>query len=519
MTAGEIALPTLPDRSQGGSKGGPETGGGGGRGEPDGPQTVSLYEKWRKIYPLWVNGGFQTWRRVVLVILLFVFYASPWLQWNGNPGVHFDLAHRRFTILWSTFVPEEFIFLAWALLIAALVLFTVTVAAGRIFCGWACPQTVWSLVYFTIEYFIEGDRNTRMRMDRGRWNRRRILKKSLKYTAWALVALSISTTFLGYFVPIRELLPRITSFELSGWEQFFLFFPAAGSFLMSGVLREQVCFHMCPYARFQSVMFDHDSLIISYDVERGDPRGKRRRSARLEETELGSCVDCRKCVSVCPTGIDIRDGLQYQCIGCAACVDACTDVMQQMGYGDSLVRYSTERRDRHESAHWLRPRLVAYASMILVMIGLFAFTLTQRSPLSLDVKRDRSRLYREFWDGSVENVYTLRISNRGAERQTYRIGFTSELPLEYHGEANVEIDAGKLESVPIRLTLSEPRPARTSGESSAARTSAGAAEGRAGGESAQGSSEVRFSIETVDPPGHAVEKTSLFHRPTPASAH
>jgi cytochrome c oxidase accessory protein FixG len=488
MSADDAALRTLNSRP--GAQGGIGSNAGG----PEAPQTVSLYEKWRKIYPLWVSGGFQTWRRVVLVILLLIFYVSPWLQWNGEAGVYFDLAHRRFTILWSTFVPEEFIFLAWLLLIAALSLFTVTVAAGRVFCGWACPQTVWSLVYFTIEYFIEGDRNTRMRMDKGPWNRRRVLKKALKYTAWTLVALSISTTFLGYFVPIRELLPRIASFDLSGWERFFLFFPAAGSFLMSGVLREQVCFHMCPYARFQSVMFDHDSLIISYDEERGEPRGKRRRSVDVAQSELGSCIDCRKCVSVCPTGIDIRDGLQYQCIGCAACVDACTGIMKEMGYGDSLVRYSTQRRDQHERVHWLRPRLIGYASMILVMIGLFTYTLTQRTPLSLDVTRDRNRLYREFWDGSVENVYTLRISNRGAEPQEYRIEFESELPLEYHGERTVQVDAGKLEPVPIRLTLP------------------------GGSEVGEGSSEVRFKIETLDPPGHEVDKLSLFHRPNPESS-
>jgi cytochrome c oxidase accessory protein FixG len=480
MSTEDVALPTLSG-SGGGS--GPRSGG------EEETQTVSLYDKWRKIYPLWVNGGFQTWRRVVLVILLLIFYLSPWLQWEGRPGVYFDLVHRRFTVFWSTFVPEEFIFLAWLLLIAALTLFTVTVAAGRIFCGWACPQTVWSLVYFTIEYLIEGDRNPRMRLDKGAWNRRRLLKKGLKFAAWGLLALSISTTFLGYFVPIRELLPRIASFDLTGWETFFLFFPAAGSFLMSGVLREQVCFHMCPYARFQSVMFDHDTMIISYDSERGEPRGKRRRSADPGEAGLGSCIDCRKCVSVCPTGIDIRDGLQYQCIGCAACVDACAGIMQQMGYGETLVRYSTERRDQHESTHWIRPRLVGYATMIVVMIALFSFTLAQRTPLALDVQRDRNRLYREFWDGSVENVYTLRISNRGQESQEYRIHFESDLPLEYHGEQSVRVEAGKLEPVPIRLTLP-------------------------GGEEREGaSSEVLFRIETISPPGHEVEKQSLFHLP------
>jgi len=348
---------------------------------------------------------------------------------------------------------------------------------------------VWSLVYFTIEYLIEGDRNARMRLDSGRWSRRRVAKKALKYAAWTAVALSISTTFLGYFVPIRELLPRIASLDLTGWETFFLFFPAAGSFLLSGVLREQVCFHMCPYARFQSVMFDHDSLIISYDLERGEPRGKRRRDADPAKAQLGSCIDCRKCVSVCPTGIDIRDGLQYQCIGCAACIDACTDVMQQMNYGESLVRYSSERADRHETVHWLRPRLVGYTAMILAMLGLFSFSLTQRVPLGLDVKRDRNQLYREFWDGSVENVYTLRIQNRAAETREMRIDFASSVPLEYHGSRVVRIAGGQREELPIRLTLpGGERPTQTP-------------------------TEVRFVVETTGAQSHSIDKTSLFYLP------
>lgn len=457
------------------------------------PQTVSLYEKWRKIYPLWVNGGFQTWRRVVLVILLLIFYVSPWLQWNGEPGVRFDLAHRRFTIFWVTFVPEDFVLLAWLLLIAALALFAVTVAAGRVFCGWACPQTVWSLVYFTIERWVEGDRNARLRLDRGPWNRKRIGKKALKYSLWALVAFSISVTFVGYFEPIRELGPRILHLDLERWEQIALLLPAAGSFLLSGVLREQVCFHMCPYARFQSVMFDRDTLIISYDVERGEPRGSRRREVDPGELGLGSCIDCRKCVNVCPTGIDIRDGLQYQCIGCAACIDACTDVMATMGYGESLVRYSSENRDEGKRAHWLRPRLVGYTGLILVLIGAFTYAVTHRVPVGFDVARDRNRLYRQSWDGSVENVYTLRISNRSPTDQEYRIRFESGLPLEYDGPKAIRVAAGALAAVPVRLQIE--------------------AEDAA---SAQ-SDEVLFRIESVGEPEVEVEKASRFHLPRESS--
>jgi cytochrome c oxidase accessory protein FixG len=458
-------------------------------GRDDAPQTVSLYEKWRKIYPLWVSGGWQAWRRVVLVVLLLVFYVGPWLSWNGEPGFRIDLAHRRFTLFWQTFVPEEFVLLAWLLLIAALSLFTVTVAAGRVFCGWACPQTIWSLVYFSIERWVEGDRAARIRLDRGRWRLDRIRKKALKYSLWTLVALSISITFVGFFEPIRELLPRIARLDLSRGELIALILPAAASFLFSGVLREQVCFHMCPYARFQSVMFDRDSLIISYDVERGEPRGKRRRDADLATIDLGSCIDCKKCVNVCPTGIDIRDGLQYQCIGCAACVDACTDVMAQMGYGESLVRYSSENADEGRRVHWLRPRLVGYATLLLVMVSAFSVALVSRVPVGFDVFRDRARLYREGWDGSVENVYTLRVANRGSSPHEYRIDVESELPVEYDGPASVRVDPGAAESIPVRLKL----------PGDAARNA--------------GSSDVRFRVEALDEADVAREQTSRFHLP------
>ncbi len=453
-------------------------------------QTVSLYERWKKIHPLWVSGGWQSSRRIVLVVLLLVFYASPWLRWNGDPGVRFDLTHRRFTILWTTFVPEDFVLLAWLLLLAALTLFTVTIAAGRVFCGWACPQTVWSLVYFTIERVVEGDRNARLRLDRGGWTAERIARKAVKLALWVGLALSISITFVGYFEEIRALLPRILRLDLTQWEQVVIGLPAAGSFLMSGVLREQVCFHMCPYARFQSVMFDHDTLIISYDEQRGEARGSRRRDADYRAEGLGACIDCKKCVHVCPTGIDIRDGLQYQCIGCAACIDACTDVMATMGYGESLVRYTSESREAGLPARALRPRLVGYASLIVALAGVFVFALESRVPVGLTVVRDRNRLYREKWDGQVENVYTLRISNRGAEARDYRVVFESQLPLTYEGPEVVEVAGGSLRAVPVRLILD--------GESAAhAATSA-----------------VGFGLRASDDEKVAVDEASQFYLPT-----
>ncbi len=443
-----------------------------------GAQTVSLYERWKRIHPLWVSGGWQTWRRVVLAILVVVFYVNPWLSWNGHPGVRFDLTHRQFTVFWTTFVPEEFVLLAWVMLIAALLLFTVTVAAGRVFCGWACPQTVWTFVYFTIERFIEGDRTARLRLERGGWTLERIAKKALKLSIWAAIALSISITFACYFEDPRELLPRLLRFDLTKWEKVVILLPALGSFVGSAVLREQVCFHMCPYARFQSVMFDRDTMIISYDEARGEPRGHRRRDADYRAEGLGACVDCHKCVQVCPTGIDIRKGLQYQCIGCAACIDVCRDVMSSLGYGKSLIDYTSQNRQAGKPRHVLRPRLIGYASVIVVMVGLFSFALDHRTPVHLTVIRDRNRLYRERWDGEVENVYTLRIQNRATAPRDYRVVVESELPVAYVGPEVIEVAAGALASVPVRLVLDGERAATavTSDVSFGQRAAAGDAE-------------------------------------------
>ncbi|MFO0689947.1 MAG: cytochrome c oxidase accessory protein CcoG [Myxococcota bacterium] len=465
-------------------------------GAAGGVQTVSLYERWKRIHPLWVSGGWQTWRRVVLAVLVVVFYVNPWLRWNGYPGVRFDLVHRQFTVFWTTFVPEEFVLLAWVMLIAALVLFTVTVAAGRVFCGWACPQTVWTFVYFSIERFIEGDRTARMRLERGGWTLERLAKKALKLSIWAAIALSISITFIGYFEDLHELLPRIARFELTKWEKIVILLPALGSFVGSAVLREQVCFHMCPYARFQSVMFDHDTLVISYDEKRGEPRAHRRKGTNYQAEGLGACVDCTKCVQVCPTGIDIRKGLQYQCIACAACIDACSDVMASMGYGKSLIDYTSENRQAGKKVHVLRPRLIGYSSVILVLLGLFSFALEHRVPVHLTVIRDRNRLYRERWDGEVENVYTLRIQNRARERRDFRVVVDSDLPLAYDGPQVVAVDGGSLMSVPVRLKLDGAHAANAT------------------------TSEVHFGLRTgpdgaaEDHEGVAIDEASRFYLPT-----
>jgi cytochrome c oxidase accessory protein FixG len=455
------------------------------------PGEIQLYERWKKLYPLRVIGPFQLARHVALVLLLIVFYASPWLTWDGHPAVLFDVPARKFVFLWATFWPQELVLLSWILIISAFALFFFTVVAGRIWCGWACPQTVWTLCYVWIEHVVEGNRNQRLRLDSRPWNAERITKKAVKWSLWALLALSISVTFVGYFVPIRELLPKIVAQGLVPWERFWLLFPAGLSFLFSGVLREQVCIHMCPYARFQSVMFDRDTLIISYDEDRGEPRGSRNRNADPAALELGTCIDCKLCVHVCPTGIDIRDGLQQECIGCAACIDVCNDVMGKMGYAPNLVRYSSLHQDRHEEKAAGRPRLVGYGAVLVAMLLAFTYAVSHRVPLEIDIIRDRARLYREHWDGSVENVYTLKIMNREQTARTYRIRAGGEVPVVLatgSGTDTITVEAGTQASLPVRL--------RTGPEVQSAPNTG-----------------VTFTLDTTDEPHFSVTGKSRFLRP------
>lgn len=450
---------------------------------------VALYERWRKIYPLWLTGGFQFWRRFVLSILVGVYYVGPWLQWEGRPLFWLNLPDREFVAFGVAFWPQEFVLLSWFLMIAAFGLFFVTVVAGRVWCGWGCPQTVWALVYFFIERWVEGDRTERLRLDRRNWDWKRVSRKLLKWSLWAAVAASISFTFVAYFLRPEVLASRIASSSLSPLEQFWLFMPALASFLFSGVLREQVCFHMCPYARFQSVMFDRDTLIISYDESRGEPRGHKPRKPDPSK-ELGDCVDCRRCVLACPTGIDIRDGLQYQCIACAACIDACDDVMGALGREPNLIRYSSQHRDKGEKAHRVRPRLVGYGVVMSALICGVVWSVSHRVPLELDIIRDRGPLYREHWDGSVENTYSLRISNRETTPRRYEVRAEANFPVELSTRrgAQIEVAPGHQQVVSAQL-IAQAEP------------------------DAPANRPVRFIVETLNEPHYIVREESRFLRP------
>ncbi len=372
----------------------------------------SLYAKRVKIHAREVKGTFQRLRHAAMFVLLGLYYVGPWLRWNERQAVLFDLPARKFYIFGLTLWPHDFIYLAWLLVMAALLLFFATAIAGRVWCGYACPQTVWTEAFVWMERLAEGGFTRRLKLDKAPWTPEKVLRRGAKQAMWLSFAAWTGFTFVGYFTPITDLGARLVSLSLGPWETFWIAFYSLATYGNAGRLREQVCLYMCPYARFQSAMFDNNTLIVSYDPARGEPRGSRQRGLAPTSLGLGDCVDCNMCVQACPTGIDIRDGLQYEGITCAACIDACKPVMARMGYPSGLIRYTTQNALEGKPTHINRPRTRIYGLLLVVMFGGFVYALINRSPLQMDVIRDRNQLFRETPAGDIENVYEVKLLNK-----------------------------------------------------------------------------------------------------------
>jgi cytochrome c oxidase accessory protein FixG len=388
-----------------------------------------LYQRREKIFTRFVGGFFQRLRFFTGWPLLAGYFLLPWVNWDGRQAVLFDLPARQFHIFSLTFFPQDLWLLGWMLMIAAFGLFTITTLVGRLWCGYTCPQTVWTAIFMWVEQVTEGPRHARIRLDQAPWSMEKIRKRTLKHAMWLGWAGLTGLTFVGYFTPIRELVVDLATLSANGWAVFWTFFFTAATYVNAGWMREQVCIYMCPYARFQSAMFDKDTLIVSYDAARGEPRGSRKRGADREDTSLGDCIDCQLCVQVCPVGIDIRNGLQYQCIGCAHCIDACNQVMDKMDYPRGLVRYTTEHELSGGSTHWLRGRSVGYGVVLLIMISAFFIAVLTRSSFEVDVIRERGELFRVDATGQVLNQYSLRVLNKTQQAQTYTLHVRSDLPI------------------------------------------------------------------------------------------
>ncbi len=414
-----------------------------------------LYQKHQKVYVREVHGLFATLRNTAMVALLGLYYGLAWINWDGQQALLFDLPERKFYIFGLVFWPQDFIYLSALLIIAAIALFMFTSVAGRLWCGYACPQTVWTEMYMWMERLVEGDGRKQKKLDQGKRDSGYFGKKVAKHALWLAFSLWTGFTFVGYFTPIRELTESFITWNLGPWETFWIFFYGFATYGNAGFMREQVCIYMCPYARFQSAMFDRDTLVISYDEKRGEPRSRKTKKSLQAGETSGDCVDCGLCVQVCPTGIDIRNGLQYQCIGCAACIDVCDQVMEKVGSPKGLIRYTTENALEGNPAHILRPRVFIYVGIITLVFGLLIYSILTRTPLEVDVIRDRAALYNENNMGLIENVYHLKVINMDARDHEFSIGVDGLEGIRISGETDlrVMVKSGAVVEVPLRVEV------------------------------------------------------------------
>ena len=433
--------------------------------KPDAPNSApieqQLYAIRQKIQPRAVHGVFANWRVALVLVTQLVYYGLPWLKWDDRQAVLFDLAARKFYVFGLVFWPQDFVYLTGLLILSALALFLFTAVAGRLWCGYACPQTVYTEVFMWVEQWLEGDHVARKKLDKSPWNIAKLKKRGAKHLVWFAIALWTGFTFVGYFTPIQTLAAEVASWTLGPWESFWILFYAFATWGNAGFMREQVCKYMCPYARFQSVMFDADTLTVTYDTSRGEPRGARGKKVDYQAAGLGACgacVDCGVCVQVCPTGIDIRNGLQYECIGCAACIDGCDQIMDKMGYPRGLIRYTTENvvkgkySDKGIAKHILRPRTILYSVLMLVIGGAFLVSLATRVPLRVDVVRDRVALSKETDDGLIENVYRLQLINKDGRAHRYTLS-AQGIPGLQIVTTGREIHAAPLQTIDVVASL------------------------------------------------------------------
>lgn len=456
---------------------------------------VKMYAAREIIYPREISGRYASVRWFFVWLTQLIFYGLPWFNWNGRQAVLFDLAARKFYIFGIVLWPQDFVYLAALLIICAYSLFLFTAIFGRVWCGFACPQTVYTEIFMWIERKIEGSRSARIRLDRQTTSINKLSRKTAKHIVWGAVALWTGFTFVGYFTPIHFLSTEVMALTLGPWEWFWVLFYSFATYGNAGWMREQVCKYMCPYARFQSAMFDKDSLIVTYDSQRGEPRGAHIKAEISADKKFGDCIDCSLCVQVCPTGIDIRKGLQYECIGCAACIDACNSVMDKVGSPRGLIRFWTEHAmlGRWSSAqifrHTLRPRVLIYSAVLLVIVAVFFGTLFTRTPFKMDVIRDRGAMGREVENGMIENVYRLQIMNTDEDMHHFRLSVEGIDSIHLDGAAE-EIELGSTESraVPVRV-----------------RVDAGVGQ--------KGSNKIWFTLQVTDGDEAAIKEKAVFFIP------
>ena len=429
--------------------------------EPIHPKKVKAKSSDNLIHTRSFTGVFRTLRVGGAGLLFLAFFGTVWLNWGGRQAVLWDLSESKFHIFGATFWPQDFILLSALLIICAFGLFAITVFAGRVWCGYTCPQSSFTWLFMWCEKVTEGERNQRIKLQAAPWSLNKLARRSAKHTLWLGISVLTGLTFVGYFTPIRPLAAELLTWQMGGVSLFWVLFFTGATYINAGWLREAVCMHMCPYARFQSVMFDKDTLTISYDTTRGEHRGPRKRDVQPAEVGLGDCIDCQLCVQVCPTGIDIRDGLQMECIGCAACIDACDSIMDKMGYARGLVSYTSEHQLQGGKTHLLRPRLIGYSAVLVVMLAALVVALIERPMVSLDVTKDRG-MFRENSLGLIENIYSLKVINKTQQRQEYRLELVDAEGFQLQGKTQVSLAAGEIVDIPVSVALLADTPASSS---------------------------------------------------------
>ncbi|VVP43910.1 hypothetical protein PS887_04967 [Pseudomonas fluorescens] len=429
--------------------------------EPIHPKKVKAKSSDNLIHTRSFTGVFRTLRVGGAGLLFLAFFGTVWLNWGGRQAVLWDLSESKFHIFGATFWPQDFILLSALLIICAFGLFAITVFAGRVWCGYTCPQSSFTWLFMWCEKVTEGERNQRIKLQAAPWSLNKLARRSAKHTLWLGISVLTGLTFVGYFTPIRPLAAELLTWQMGGVSLFWVLFFTGATYINAGWLREAVCMHMCPYARFQSVMFDKDTLTISYDAARGEQRGPRKRDLPPAQVGLGDCIDCQLCVQVCPTGIDIRDGLQMECIGCAACIDACDSIMDKMGYARGLVSYTSEHQLQGGKTHLLRPRLIGYSAVLVVMLAALVVALIERPMVSLDVTKDRG-MFRENSLGLIENIYSLKVINKTQQRQEYRLELVDAEGFQLQGKTQVSLAAGEIVDIPVSVALLADTPASSS---------------------------------------------------------
>ncbi|KRP71674.1 MULTISPECIES: cytochrome c oxidase accessory protein CcoG [Pseudomonas] len=429
--------------------------------EPIHPKKVKAKSSDNLIHTRSFTGLFRTLRVSGAALLFLAFFGTVWLNWDGRQAVLWDLAESKFHIFGATFWPQDFILLSALLIICAFGLFAITVFAGRVWCGYTCPQSSFTWLFMWCEKITEGERNQRIKLQAAPWSLNKLARRSAKHSLWLGISVLTGLTFVGYFTPIRPLAVELLTWQAGGVSLFWVLFFTGATYINAGWLREAVCMHMCPYARFQSVMFDKDTLTISYNAARGERRGPRKREVQPADVGLGDCIDCQLCVQVCPTGIDIRDGLQMECIGCAACIDACDSIMDKMGYARGLVSYTSEHQLQGGKTQLLRPRLIGYSAVLLVMIAALVVALIERPMVSLDVTKDRG-MFRENSQGLIENIYSLKVINKTQQRQEYRLELVEAEGFQLQGKTQVSLAPGEIVDIPVSVALLADTPASSS---------------------------------------------------------